>query len=909
MNRRNLAQKITNPNFRKAFKMNSNNQNQDENPYELYENRRISPLTNQESAMENPFGKKKIPEPTQTQKTNKIMIMKLKQARTNGTIDISNMKLTEIPPQIFDPNVEIEGINWWEMVDINKLDASNNLLDENSFNNDNQSLSSINYLIQLRFSNNQFNQLPISIYSLNNLKLLDMSNNKITSIDNEKFKALNSLVEIDMSKNKLREIPDSIQYLSYLEIAKFSNNEILNVPNGLGGLTRLKRLYLDNNSIQFLPPQVFSNMIALEELYLFKNRLESINFNNNNSLFDNMKHLKFLDLHSNNLTYFCLFKEMPVLDSLLLSYNQISRIEGINNCLNLTNLDVNNNKIANFPRDILQLKKLSTLNLQNNDLNEIPNALGLMNSLVRLNIEGNPLIRLVSKMRNSSTEELKNYLKTRITDKDLEGTPMNKNDLYDINMNDKERIVSFINNKTLMMNNKKITELPIEEFQNSIQKNSLDKIDFSQNQIENIFTFQYILNLIQSLSDLNLSQNLIDKFPICILSLPNLKILNISKNRIYKFPYDELTSTNISELKCSLTYLDISYNRLDKIPDVTGLFTSLSTLNISNNKIRTIDNILNMKFSLLDTFNASDNQIDKIPFKIYKSVPNLKSFLFANNNIRDIPTDICLLNCLNSVNFYGNPIKRIRNEVLSNATSLMNYLRKIHSYDNEDKQFENSRKGSNNYSQPMDDNQNNGNQFKNININMNNDRNLGRFQNNIPYGYGHNMNNNESNQGYRRPINRNYQFNNNNINNNNNNYYNNNNNINNNNNNYYNNNNNFNNNDNNNYYNNNNFNNNNYNYNNNNFNNNNYNYNNYNYNNNFNNNNFNYNNNNNFNNNIPPEDNINFNTGTKRGIEQINEEIKQIESEINTPNIPQFKKTDLRKQLHALIRERAKIMK
>ena len=59
MNRRNLAQKITNPNFRKAFKMNSNNQIQDENPYELYENRRISPLTNQESAMENPFGKKK----------------------------------------------------------------------------------------------------------------------------------------------------------------------------------------------------------------------------------------------------------------------------------------------------------------------------------------------------------------------------------------------------------------------------------------------------------------------------------------------------------------------------------------------------------------------------------------------------------------------------------------------------------------------------------------------------------------------------------------------------------------------------------------------------------------------------------------------------------------------------------
>ena len=892
MNRRNLAQKITNPNFRKAFNPNFKNNQNEENAYQIYENRRITPLTNQEEANKNPFGKKKQPEPTPAQKSNKIMLMKLKQARTNGTIDISNMKLNEIPPEIFDPNVEIDGINWWEMVDINKLDASNNFLSENSFNDDNQSLSTMNYLIQLRFSNNQFSKLPISLYSLNNLKLLDMSNNKINYIDNEKFRALNSLVEIDFSKNKLREIPDSIQYLSYLEIAKFSNNEILNIPNGMGALTRLKRLYLDNNSIQFLPPQVFNNMVALEELYLFKNRLESVNFNNNINLFDNMKHLKFLDLHSNNLTYFGLFKEMFALDSLLLSYNHISKIEGINNCLNLTNLDLNNNKIANFPKDILLLKKLSTLNLQNNDLNEIPNALGLMNSLVRLNIEGNPLIRLVGKMRNCSTEELKNYLKTRITDQDLEGTNMNKNDLYDVNLNDKEPLVSFINNKTLMMNNKKITELPIEEFQNSIQKNTLDKIDFSQNQIENIFSFQYILNLIQSLSDLNLSQNLIDKFPISILSLPNLKILNISKNRIYKFPYDDLTSTNISDLKCSLVFLDASFNRFDKIPDVTGFFTSLSTLNLSNNKIRSIDNILNMKFSNLDTFNVSDNQIGGIPNKIYKSIPNVKTILFANNNLRDIPSDICLLNNVNSVNFYGNPIKRIRNEVLSNATSLMNYLRKIHSYDNEDKQYENSRKGNNNFSQPMDNYQINQPQINNMNIN--NNLNQGYNQNRIQYDYGQNINNNmnnEYNQGFRRHINRDNQYNNNNnnFNNNNLNNYNNFNNIN-----YSNNYNNFN--ENNNYY----------------DNNNNYHYNNS--NNNYNNNyynkkNFDNNYNNNLNNDIPPQDNINFNAGTQRGIEQINFEINQIESELNTPNLPQYKKTDLRKQLHALIRERAKIMK
>ena len=142
------------------------------------------------------------------------------------------------------------------------------------------------------------------------------------------------------------------------------------------------------------------------KIYLYKNRLENI-CDNNSSIFDDMKHLKFLDLHSNYLTIFNIFTEMPILDSLLLSYNQIQYINGIEKCINLTNLDLNNNKICEFPPSILTLKKLSTLNLQNNDLNAIPNTLGLMNSLVRLNIKGNPLKRLVGKMRNCSIVKLK----------------------------------------------------------------------------------------------------------------------------------------------------------------------------------------------------------------------------------------------------------------------------------------------------------------------------------------------------------------------------------------------------------------------------------------------------------------------------------------------------------------------
>ena len=690
--KRAFEDKITNPNFRKKF--NGSNIGkiipQNENPYEDYNNKKISSLNNNPNAFNDPFGsnKKKLEKLQETpkQKTNKIILTKLKQARQTGTIDISNLKLEIIPKEVFDPNVDLEGINWWEMVDINKLDASNNLLSENSFNDEEYNLSLMSYLVSLRFSNNKFNLIPQGIYQLSNLKLLDMSGNNINEIDGNLIKGLSSLVELDLSKNKIRYIPNNIQFLTFLEVLRVSNNQLLELPEELGVLTRLKKLFLNENSLQFLPRNLFSKMVGLEEIYLYKNQLEDI-CDSSSSIFDNMKHLKFLDIHSNHLTIFNIFTEMPILDSLLLSYNQLQHINGLDKCYNLTNLDLNNNKISEFPSDILKLKKLSTLNLQNNDLNSIPNTLGLMNNLIRLNIEGNPLKRLVGKMRNCTTQELKNYLKSRITEQDLDNTPMTKEDLYDINdveNNLNNQIIQNIYNNGLMMKEMNLKNIPIEEMQNSLKINSINKIDFSKNQINDINNLTFVLNRIESLSELNLSNNLIEKFPLIILSLPNLSILNISKNKLNRFPYDEFTSTNLSQIKCDLTNLDISFNYLNKFPDVIGLFQNISNINLASNNINSIDNILNMKLFELDTINLSDNKIEKLPNKLYKILPKLKCLLMSNNNLRDIPSDICLLKNLNNINFYGNQIRRIRNDALTSAVALLDYLRKIHIFEEED---------------------------------------------------------------------------------------------------------------------------------------------------------------------------------------------------------------------------------
>ena len=877
--KRALADKITNPNFRRKINVNNTGSiiSQNDNPYEDYNNQKISSLNKNPNAYNDPFGtnKKKLEKEKETpvQRTNKIILNKLKQARQTGTIDISNLKLTIIPQEVFDPNVDIEGVNWWEMVDINKLDASNNLLSENSFNEEEHSLSLLSYLISLRFSNNKFNAIPNSLFKLSNLKLLDMSGNAITEINENLLKGLSSMVELDLSKNKLKSIPESIQFLSYLEVLRVSNNQLLSIPEGLGALTRLKKLYLNENSLQFLPPNVFAKMVGLEEIYLYKNRLENI-CDNRYSIFDNMKHLKFLDIHSNYLTMFNIFTEMPILDSLLLSYNQIQYINGLDKCYNLTNLDLNNNKIAEFPSDILKLKKLTTLNLQNNDLNGIPNTLGLMNNLVRLNIEGNPLKRLVGKMRNCTTEELKNYLKSRITDADLENAPMTKEDLYDINETTNNHILNNVMNNGLVMKQMNIKSIPVEEMQNSIQKNTLNKIDFSINQINDISSLTYVLNRIESISELNISQNLIDKFPLIILSLPNLSTLNLSKNKLKKFPYDEFTSTNLSEVRSPLVNLDLSFNNIDQFPDIVGLFQNISTINLASNNIYYVDNLLNMKLYELDTLNLSDNKIEKMPMKLYKIMPKIKTFLMSNNNLRDIPSDICLMKNLSNVNFYGNQIRRLRTDALTSATALLNYYRKIHVFDSEDQMNDNNNNnfmGSNNnnninnnnyqQSQMSSGNNNNFNNNYNNSFGGNNNMNMrqktsGSGYKNMdqPYygnthGYGNQnqinnspFGNNSYNKGYNNnQINDNYNYNQ--FNNNNNNYYRQ---------------------DNNQY------------------------------------NQQQFNNNNNMN---------SSGNSSKRTLDDINKDISSLEEEMSVPTLPQYQKAALRKKYHALLVERSKFLK
>ena len=56
------------------------------------------------------------------------------------------------------------------------------------------------------------------------------------------------------------------------------------------------------------------------------------------------------------------------------------------NAPNISNLDLETNKISSFPESILNLGKIKSLNIANNDINILPPSLGIMQNLNRIQI-------------------------------------------------------------------------------------------------------------------------------------------------------------------------------------------------------------------------------------------------------------------------------------------------------------------------------------------------------------------------------------------------------------------------------------------------------------------------------------------------------------------------------------------
>jgi leucine-rich repeat protein SHOC2 len=166
---------------------------------------------------------------------------------------------------------------------------------------------SVEYLSLL---NNELEELPKNILLLKQLKVLNVSNNKLLYLP-EWIDSLEHLEELHCRSNVITKLPMSICRLKKLKIIDLWNNKLASVPKCLREL-KLQSLNFGSNSFNSIPLTVY-NIVCLETLDFSNNNINNISMEI--SLMKSLREVNFSDNH-----LFQMPKEIKQLQSLEILY-------------------------------------------------------------------------------------------------------------------------------------------------------------------------------------------------------------------------------------------------------------------------------------------------------------------------------------------------------------------------------------------------------------------------------------------------------------------------------------------------------------------------------------------------------------------------------------------------------------
>ncbi|XP_050073867.1 insulin-like growth factor-binding protein complex acid labile subunit [Anopheles maculipalpis] len=345
--------------------------------------------------------------------------------------------LEEIPPDMFEqmPNLGtldlarsriryISGDTFRHLQNLRHLIMGNNQLQRI----DTDALPKTIHSLQL--SMNQLRSLNGSIRHLDELKLLFINENNLTTLAGELPLGSPNLIMITAQNNQLEQLPAELRYLKNLDNLCVPGNRLRSLDGLLARATHLTKLLAQDNQISELRRDEFVEAERLEELNLAGNWLVNLN----GSLL-NCKGLINANFSENRLREFSLqevagLRKLRLLD---LSHNHIEVLSGrmenmIDSGLIISELRLNNNRLRSLDGALMGLNNLRILNVAHNELQTItPNDLIGMEELERLDLSFNQLKTLeeLSKTFLPSLESLNaSYNQLTTMHKDFHGLPI-----------------------------------------------------------------------------------------------------------------------------------------------------------------------------------------------------------------------------------------------------------------------------------------------------------------------------------------------------------------------------------------------------------------------------------------------------------------------------------------------------
>lgn len=238
-------------------------------------------------------------------------------------------------------------------------------------------------LREIKFTGNESWKLPASLAWAGRLTVLDVSNNRLESLEHAELQKLASLSSLKLANNNLSSLPTNFAQFRQLRSLNLSSNNFTTFPEHICSLKSLVDLDISFNKMSHLPK--IDQLTTLERLWVTNNELKGA-FNEG---FRSLLKLKEVDARFNGITNLDSVAGLPELDTLLVGHNNISTFKGSFKKLKLLVLD--HNPLTTFE---LQepLPTLVNLNLASAKLVEFKETMfDFMPNLQRLNLDKNHL--------------------------------------------------------------------------------------------------------------------------------------------------------------------------------------------------------------------------------------------------------------------------------------------------------------------------------------------------------------------------------------------------------------------------------------------------------------------------------------------------------------------------------------
>ncbi|KAJ7213101.1 adenylate cyclase [Mycena pura] len=492
-------------------------------------------------------------------------------------------------------------------------------------------IQSCTTLRELRLSHMAMKKVPHSLQHSTTLTRLDLSCNRIVTMDEAYVDAIPGLTTLHVQNNRLENLPWSFPRLRRLITLNISNNKFRTFPTGVTDLMNLRDLDISFNLISELPEEI-GRLENLERLVIVGNQVSRLP-----DEFSNLGHLVEFDCRRNQISDLTVAYMLPKIETLSADHNslhdlalsvgacmttldashneitQLSVVRGpvgrspialtsldisnaklsvlddyaLSQLMSLRRLKLDNNSFRSIPDSLGDLKWLETLSCADNYLGKLPQSIGKLQKLETLDVHNNSLTELPVSLWNCASLSRLNVTSNLLVlwhdpppsapDDELSSIPDNMVVAGPIFPNNRKPSAS------------SVSDIPP-------LAHSLEMLYLG----ENSFTDEVLhpLMILKELKVLNLSFNEIQDIPSNFFrNLTKLEEVYFSGNGLTTFPCEDLPKLT------RLSTLFLNGNRLQTLPHELGKVKSLTFLDVGCNQLKY--NINNWEFDWNWNFNKN----------------------------------------------------------------------------------------------------------------------------------------------------------------------------------------------------------------------------------------------------------------------------------------------------------------